>query len=184
MYADALTGAALSYLEQWNSMAAAEAAEVVLPCCGSHAWAAALVARRPLGTLPELLAASDAAWWPLPEADWQEAFASHPRIGGTHANATAASLQWSAGEQGRAIESADDAKAQLAEGNHAYEAKFNRTFIVCATSRSAEDILALLLRRMHNTAEAELQEAAEQQREITHIRLQKWLAAHEREQQP
>lgn len=171
----------MSFIEQWNTMHASDAAFDVLSCCGSHAWADALVARRPLSTLPELLAASDTAWWSLSEQDWREAFDSHPRIGERHAHgeATAAALEWSSSEQGTAMTAADTAKAKLAEGNRAYEAQFGRTFIVCASGKSAEDILLILQRRMHNTAEAELHKAAEQQREITHIRLRKWLAAHE-----
>lgn len=171
----------MSYIEEWNAMTADAASEAILPCCGSRAWAHGLAARRPLGTLPELLAASDAAWWSLPEADWREAFDSHPRIGEQQAvrHATDASLAWSAGEQPAAELSDADAKTKLAEGNRAYEAKFGRIFIVCATGKTAQEMLAILSRRVHNTPEAELQEAAEQQREITHIRLRKWLAAHE-----
>lgn len=171
----------MKYLEAWNAMSVDEAAGAVLPCCGSEAWAHGLAARRPLGTLPELLAASDAAWWSLGEADWQQAFDSHPRIGERHAqnNTTAISLAWSAGEQHTAERSDGNAQAKLAEGNRAYEAKFGRIFIVCATGKSATEMLAILERRMHNTAEDELQQSAEQQREITHIRLQKWLASHE-----
>ena len=171
----------MSYIEEWNAMTTEAASEAVLPCCGSHAWARGLAWRRPLSTLPELLAASDAAWWSLREEDWQEAFDSHPRIGEQHAvkHASHTSLSWSAGEQHTAELSDADAKAQLAEGNRAYEAKFGRIFIVCATGKTAQQMLAMLSRRMHNTPEAELREAAEQQREITHIRLSKWLAEHE-----
>ncbi|MGI4755486.1 MAG: 2-oxo-4-hydroxy-4-carboxy-5-ureidoimidazoline decarboxylase [Janthinobacterium lividum] len=171
----------MSYIEQWNSMPAQAAADAVLPCCGSHAWAAALVARRPLSTLPELLAASDAAWWGLPEDDWREAFNSHPRIGERHARgaASAKSVSWSGAEQSGVTNSADDTAARLAEGNRAYEQKFGLTFIVRATGKTAEDILEVLEGRMTNTPEAELHEAAEQQREITHIRLRRWLVEHE-----
>jgi 2-oxo-4-hydroxy-4-carboxy-5-ureidoimidazoline decarboxylase len=174
----------MSYLDEWNTMSAEAAADAALPCCGSHAWARGLAARRPLSTLPELLAASDAAWWSLAESDWKEAFNSHPRIGEQHAQAAAtdASLQWSAGEQSSAMLSDDDAKEQLAEGNRAYEAKYGRIYIVCATGKSAQEMLAILERRMHNTAEDELHEAAEQQRQITHIRLRKWLTQKEEEQ--
>ncbi len=171
----------MSFLEQWNAMPLEQAAGEVLPCCGSRAWAHQLAARRPLSTLPELLAASDAAWWPLAEADWQEAFASHPRIGERKAvgTATASSLAWSAGEQSGVAQAEADFAARLAEGNRVYEARFGRTFIVCATGKSSIEILAILERRMRNTAEAELHEAAEQQREIAHIRLRKWLAQNE-----
>jgi 2-oxo-4-hydroxy-4-carboxy-5-ureidoimidazoline decarboxylase len=174
----------MSYLDVWNAMSAEAAAEAALPCCGSHAWARGLVTRRPLSTLPELLAASDAAWWSLNEADWQEAFDSHPRIGEQHAQAAATdtSLHWSAGEQSSAMLRDDAAKASLTEGNRAYEAKFGRIYIVSATGKSAQEMLSILERRMHNTAEDELHETAEQQRQITHIRLRKWLTHKEEEQ--
>ncbi len=173
----------MSFIETWNAMSEADAAAAVLPCCGSHAWAHGLAARRPLGTLPELLAASDAAWWSLQETDWQQAFDSHPRIGEQQAQGqvTDASLKWSAGEQGLAEQCDQEAKHMLALGNRAYEEKFGRIFIVCATGKRANEMLGILERRMHHTPEEELQEAAEQQRQITHIRLQKWLAQHEAE---
>lgn len=163
----------MSFLAQWNAMENDEAATAVLPCCGSRAWAAGLVARRPLGSLPELLAASDTAWWSVTTADRMEAFQSHPRIGERHSSATATSLRWSAVEQGAP---STELQQQLADGNRAYEAKFGHVFLVRATGRTATEILDMLRRRLDNTAEAELQEAAEQQREITHLRLQRWLA--------
>ncbi|AFL87193.1 OHCU decarboxylase [Terriglobus roseus DSM 18391] len=174
----------MSYLDEWNAMSADAAAQVALPCCGSHAWAHGLAARRPLSTLPELLAASDAAWWSLNESDWREAFNSHPRIGEQHAQAAATdtSLRWSEGEQNSAMLSDDAAKAKLAAANKAYEAKFGRIFIVCATGKTAQEMLAILERRMHNIPEDELHESAEQQRQITHIRLRKWLTQKEEEQ--
>ncbi len=172
----------MSFLARWNAMTAGDAATAVLPCCGSRAWAAGLAARRPLGSLPELLAASDTAWWSLREDDWQEAFAAHPRIGERHATgpATVDSLRWSEAEQGISTTATSaDIKQQIAAANLEYEAKFGRVFLVRAMGCSAAEILAMLQRRLQNTAEAELQEAAEQQREITHLRLQRWLSEHE-----
>ena len=66
-------------------------------------------------------------------------------------------------------------KAALADANRQYEQRFKRTFIVCATGKSGPEILEILLRRLNNDAETELHEAAEQQRQITEIRLRKWL---------
>lgn len=66
-------------------------------------------------------------------------------------------------------------KDALAEANREYERRFRRIFIVCATGKSAPEILAILQRRMANDEETELQEAAEQQRQIAEIRLRKWL---------
>ena len=171
----------MSYLDLWNAMPSAEAAEAVLPCCGSKAWAAGLAARRPLATLPELLATSDSAWWSLSAADWQQAFDTHPRLGERHAQAdpSATALAWSAGEQS-GLSQEQVLQQQLSAGNRAYEERFGRVFLIRASGRGTKEILAEQQRRMHQTPEAELQESAEQQRQITHLRLQRWL--HEQEQ--
>ena len=162
-------------LAEWNAINAEAAAQAVLPCCGSEAWAKNLAAQRPFATFEELSAASDAVWWALPERDWQQAFDSHPRIGQAHAKAaTEKSLKWSEGEQAAANPD-DAARAALALGNDAYEKRFGRIFIVCATGKSATEMLGILQKRMENDAVTELREAAEQQRLITQIRLKKWL---------
>lgn len=164
-------------LERWNGLGADAAAAEILPCCGSRAWSRGMERRRPLDDETELLAASDATWRELAEVDWMEAFASHPRIGERHAEGEASerSLAWSAGEQSAALLGEADAGRRLAEGNRAYEAKFGRTFIVFANGRSASEILKILEERMGNEPEAEVREAAEQQRQITRLRLQRWI---------
>ena len=126
--------------------------------------------------LQQLFAASDRIWAALHEADWREAFDSHPRIGQQHARAaTAESLAWSSDEQHAATSPDDAVKLALAAGNRQYEERFGRIFIVCASGRSATEILAILNARMQNTAADELLEAAEQQRKITQLRLRRWL---------
>lgn len=165
-------------LERWNSLDAEAAAREILPCCGSRAWAEAVAARRPYPAAEELFAASDAVWAGLPEEAWQEAFDSHPRIGQRHAQAaTAESLAWSSQEQRAAMSQDEAAKLALAEANRRYEAKFGRIFIVCASGKSAAEILGILECRMNSNPGAELLEAAEQQRKITQLRLRKWLGA-------
>jgi 2-oxo-4-hydroxy-4-carboxy-5-ureidoimidazoline decarboxylase len=165
-------------LREWNAMSAEDAAAAVLPCCGSEAWARGLAGRRPLASFDELSKASDAVWRALPERDWVQAFESHPRIGQAHAKAaTEKSLKWSEGEQAAANPD-DAARAALALGNEAYEAKFGRIFIVCATGKSAAEMLGILKKRMENDDTTEMREAAEQQRLITQIRLKKWCCAH------
>ena len=163
-------------LTRWNDLDAEAAAREILPCCGSEDWANVLAACRPFAGAQELFAASDKIWVALPEPAWREAFDSHPRIGQQHARAaTAESLAWSSEEQ-RAAMSLDDAvKLALAAGNRQYEERFGRIFIVCASGKSAAEILAILNARMRNTAAAELLEAAEQQRQITQLRLRRWL---------
>lgn len=163
-------------LARWNLAEPVAAAEEILPCCGSRAWAAELAARRPIADVDHLLITSDAVWVALPEAAWQEAFDSHPRIGQQQAKAaTETSLGWSATEQSAAMSADETAKLALTEGNKRYEEKFGRIFIVCASGRSAAEILAILEARMNNDAKVEVHEAAEQQREITQLRLQRWL---------
>lgn len=164
-------------LTRWNSMPLEKAVQEILPCCGSRAWARAMATRRPIRTEVDLLAASDAAWKGLPVSDWLEAFQTHPRIGDAKAPsaATSQSAAWSRNEQQK-VETVDDAvKAALAEGNRAYEQRFGRIFIVCAAGKSAQEILVILERRLRNDDKTELLEAAAQQRQIAHLRLQKWL---------
>jgi carbon-monoxide dehydrogenase small subunit len=164
-------------LAAWHRLAAAEAADEVLPCCGSRRWAAALAAARPFPDPVALFTASDAIWLRLDEADWDEAFASHPRIGAKKAPgaATAKSASWSSQEQSGVSSAGNDTQQRLRLGNEAYEARFGRTYIVCATGKSAEEMLAMLERRLGNPPDVELREAVEQQRQITQLRLRKWL---------
>ena len=164
-------------LALWNQATAADAAREILSCCGSTAWAERLTQRRPFADHASLLIVSDEIWRSLTPTDWLEAFRSHPRIGETSASveASARSATWSQQEQSRAAGMDDDIKSALAEGNRAYEKKFGYTFIVCATGKSAAEILAILRRRMQNDKETEIREAAEEQRLITQLRLKKWL---------
>jgi 2-oxo-4-hydroxy-4-carboxy-5-ureidoimidazoline decarboxylase len=163
-------------LARWNSLDAAEAAREALPCCGSSAWAVALASRRPVADEASLIEASEAIWQALPEQAWREAFDSHPRIGQKHpaSHATAQSLQWSANEQ-QNVRADDTAKLALEKAQRLYEQKFGRIFIIRATGKSSAQILANFEARMQNDDSAELREAAEQQRQITQLRLKKWL---------
>jgi 2-oxo-4-hydroxy-4-carboxy-5-ureidoimidazoline decarboxylase len=164
-------------LSRWNCLPPAEAVREILPCCGSHPWAEQMSAARPFDGLPALLSASDAIWRGLSAADWTEAFESHSRIGSSVSaeKSTARSAQWSAQEQSLAAETADSLQKALAEGNREYENRFGRIFIICATGKSTAEVLANLRGRLDNEEANELQEAAEQQRQITQLRLNKWL---------
>ena len=165
-------------LARWNKLPAAAAVKEILPCCGSRAWAEALVARRPIRDAESLSRVSEEVWRGLTVADWLEAFASHPRIGESAANisATEKSQAWSAEEQAKVSESADGVKSALAQGNREYEKRFGRILIVCASGRSPSEILEILGRRLQNDDAAELREAADEQQRITQIRLGKWLS--------
>ncbi len=166
-------------LARWNSLQPDEAAEEILPCCGSKAWARGMATRRPILDKAALLAASDEVWKRLPESDWMEAFQSHPRIGESRAtvSSSARSAAWSRDEQMKVGSAGEDMKFALADGNRDYEQRFKRVFIVCATGKSAPEILEILQRRLRNDETTELHEAAEQQRQIARLRLRKWLAS-------
>jgi 2-oxo-4-hydroxy-4-carboxy-5-ureidoimidazoline decarboxylase len=164
-------------LDHWNLLSAAQATSAILPCCGSQAWARGMAARRPLPDEVTLLAASDETWHNLAQSDWMEAFQSHPRIGESRAQHAVSSqaATWSADEQKRVADGDSAVKIALEEGNREYERKFDRIFIVCATGKSATEILEIQRRRLQQDSETELREAAEEQRQITQIRLKKWL---------
>jgi len=165
-------------LERWNRSPAAEAENEILACCGSRAWAREMASRRPIADERSLLAASDETWRGLTESDWTEAFRSHPRIGESRAERPAGPQPalWSAQEQSGVAGGEDAVKIALADGNREYEKRFGNIFIVCATAKSAAEILGILRRRLKNDAQTELHEAAEEQRQITQIRLKRWLA--------
>jgi OHCU decarboxylase len=163
-------------LESWNAASAIAALEAMLACCGARRWAAAMVARRPIRTVFELSAAADEEWARMEESDWMDAFACHPRIGSRKpSHASAQSSAWSRQEQSSATQAAECVLAELAGANELYEQRFGFTYIVCATGKSAEEMLAILKGRLAGDRAGELREAAEQQRQITQIRLGKWL---------
>jgi OHCU decarboxylase len=165
-----------STLASWNKADAQAARDAMLACCGARRWASAMVAARPIDSIVDLSAAADRVWSKMQEPDWMEAFACHPRIGERKAaHASKKSVAWSKQEQSSAEDAAESVLSQLAAGNARYEQRFGFTYIVCATGKSAGEMLAILNRRLANDRQAELIEAVEQQRQITQIRLGKWL---------
>ena len=149
----------------------------MLACCGATLWASAMIAARPIPTPEALHETADRIWSEMQEPDWLEAFACHPRIGGRKpaANASPQSANWSNQEQSSTASAAEQTLSHLAALNAQYEERFGFTYIVCATGKSAEEMLAILERRISSNRATELAEAAEQQRRITNIRLSKWL---------
>jgi OHCU decarboxylase len=141
----------------------------LLACCGSHKWTAGMMARQPFADAASALDAAAEAWWPLAPADWLEAFAAHPRIGERSADAQASREQSGvAGAQAATL-------ARLAEANREYERRFGYIYIVCASGKSADEMLAILESRLRADPESELKTAAGEQLKITRLRLQKLL---------
>jgi OHCU decarboxylase len=166
-----------------NALSSEEAQAELLKCCGSTNWARRMAQQRPFPTggdaMRRLLDSADRVWWDLGREDWLEAFSRHPRIGEKAAakNASAETRRWSEEEQSGTRRAREQVLAALAKANRAYEQRFGYIFIVCATGKSSEEMLALLQQRLQNDPAAELRMAAEEQRRITHLRLQKLLQA-------
>lgn len=148
-------------------------------CCGARRWVDAILARQPWGDREGLLAAAEAAAETLERDDWLEAFAHHPRIGDVDALRRRFGVRaggWSEGEQAGMASADDDVVERLAAGNRRYEERFGYLFIVCATGKSAAEMLAILERRLPHDPATELAVAAAEQRKITQLRLEKLLA--------
>ncbi len=138
----------------------------LLSCCGSTAWANAMFNRQPL---EDIHRAADEIWWSLTPQDWLEAFAAHPKIG------QKSSAKWTAQEQSGMSQAAASTAEEMARLNCDYESKFGFIYVVCATGKSADEMLAILQARIHNSPEEEIRIAAAEQAKITHLRLDKLL---------
>ena len=167
-----------SGLARLNALPTAEAEAALLHCLGATRWARAMAARRPFRSRDELFTTADELCAELDRKDWLEAFSRHPKIGETRAaqETSATERRWSEEEQSAASRAASETMAALAEANRAYFDRFGYIFIVCATGKSAEEMLALLRQRLQNDPDAELSVAAEEQRRVTRLRLEKLLA--------
>jgi OHCU decarboxylase len=163
-------------LADFNALPSAQAESALMDCCGSVRWAAGIASQRPYSNVEALHKAADAIWRNLERADWLEAFGHHPQIGDKPASGSESARQWAEGEQTGAGAATEDVKTCLARGNRAYFEKFGYIYIVCATGKSAAGMLEALEQRLQNDLAGELPIAAEQQRLITRIRLDKLLA--------
>ncbi len=164
-------------LQRLNSLPPEEATAGMLKCCGSTRWAEAMTEERPFADEQTLLESADRVWRGLDHKDWLEAFRSHPKIGERKAarETGEGARRWAEEEQSGTRDAGAEVLDELAAANREYEEKFGHIFIVCATGKSAAEMLALLRERLGNDAETELHVAAEEQRRITQLRLKKSL---------
>lgn len=162
-----------------NALPRSEAAERFRACCGSSRWVETMIARRPYESVAALLAAAEESWRTAATADWEEAFAHHPRIGERVAPATVSAVAqaWSADEQGRAVGADPSTRAALIRATAEYERRFGRTYLVSAAGRTAEELSADLEARLRNNPEREFQVAVAELRKIARLRLTKLIGA-------
>ena len=144
----------------------------LLKCCGSSVWAETMASARPFDDLESLCNHAERIWWTLGSTDWLEAFRAHPRIGERKAGSG-----WSAQEQSGMNTAAAATAGALARANEEYFARFGYIFIVCATGKSAEEMLSILQSRIHNDPSDELRIAAAEQNKITRLRLGKLISS-------
>ncbi|WP_218617566.1 2-oxo-4-hydroxy-4-carboxy-5-ureidoimidazoline decarboxylase [Cryptosporangium aurantiacum] len=163
-------------MDELNAAEADAAAAMLHPCCASTAWGRAVVAGRPYPGLDALLAASDPIVRSLSWADVEEALAAHPRIGDRPTDAATTEKKWSQGEQAGVADADGEVLAALADGNAAYEARFGHVYLVCASGKSAEELLGILQDRLDNDPAHEHDVVRGELAAITRLRLQKLFA--------
>ena len=163
-------------VETLNQLSTDEAQAAFTRCCGASRWASQMVTRRPYSNLESILQAADDAWNTMENEDFLEAFSHHPKIGASLESLKekfAPTKTWSSNEQESVASASDETILALRDANVAYEERYGFIFIVCATGKSAEEMLGILNSRMGHTYDEEIQIAAQEQAKITRLRLEK-----------
>jgi 2-oxo-4-hydroxy-4-carboxy-5-ureidoimidazoline decarboxylase len=165
-------------LEALNALSPEEAEAEFMRCCGSRTWAKEMTRLRPYKTSASLYATADRTWLSIAEHDWLEAFSHHPRIGDGAAleKRFASTAEWASNEQKGTAGAPRAVLDRLKQLNQEYEKKFPHVFLICATGKSAEEMLANLESRIGNDPKRELTLASGEQMKITRLRLEKLLA--------
>jgi 2-oxo-4-hydroxy-4-carboxy-5-ureidoimidazoline decarboxylase len=164
-------------VEVFNTLPAARLDEQLLACCAAPAWGGAILAKRPYRERREIVEVADAAARALSWDEVRVALSAHPRIG-ERAGGDSAEASWSRQEQSTAARSADDAtKAALADANRAYESRFGQVFLIFASGRTQEEILAVARGRLANDEDTERAIVADELRKIALLRLERVLDA-------
>lgn len=164
-------------LEELNNLDIQGASDFFRQCCTSERWLESMVNNRPYSNQDDVLSIADKSWSDCEEKDILQAFEGHPKIGDVNSlKAKYAKTRDMAGhEQSGAAVASEEVLNALAAGNQAYEKRFGYIFIVCATGKSADEMLSLLNERLNNQPEDELTIAAAEQHKITRIRLNKMI---------
>lgn len=168
----------MATIQQFNNSTIQNIKEELFKCCGCTSWVEKLSKKFPFASIEGLKNESDKIWFSLSEKDWKEAFSHHPKIGDIKSleKKFASTKQWATGEQAGVTIASQSVLQELKEGNEVYEKKFGYNFIVCATGKSAEEMLSVLKQRLTNAPEDEIKIAIQEQNKITHLRIDKLFA--------
>jgi 2-oxo-4-hydroxy-4-carboxy-5-ureidoimidazoline decarboxylase len=164
-------------LHEFNILPKEKLIEELKKCCGSTAWVQRMLPFIPADDMVELLEDAEDEWWKCSRSDWIEAFAHHPKIGDTDSlrKKFASTATWASGEQSGVNNASEETIRALAAANKLYEERFGFIFIVCATGKTAEEMLDLLQQRLQNEPDEEIIIAADEQNKITKLRIEKLL---------
>ena len=168
----------MNRIEALNALSRENAIREFEKCCGARAFAEKMADSRPYPDSTALYQRAERVWSSLSPSDWREAFDHHPRIGGAEElrKKFSSTAEWASEEQSGVASASSDVIARLAEGNARYEGRFGHIFLVCATGKSAVEMLGILEERMKNDPDSELLVAAREQAKITKIRLEKLIS--------
>jgi len=164
--------------EEFNQLKPGEAKVELLKCCGSEHWVDQMIEHLPFQNSNTLFQKAHDIWYDeCSKKDWLEAFKYHPKIGDISSlkEKYANSKNWASTEQSGTKSASEETIENLAKVNKAYEDKFGYIFIVCATRKSAHEMLTLAEARLKNDSDVEIHLAMGEQQKITLIRLQKLL---------
>jgi len=164
-------------IEALNALTPSEANKQFELCCGASNWVEKMNKNRPFHDKNEVYQQAESIWFSLSSEDWLEAFTHHPKIGDIDSlrKKFHNTKSISKNEQSGVNDVEKSTLNNLAKSNQLYEDKFGFIFIVCATGKSADEMLALIKMRLNKNAETEMQNAAKEQNKITQLRLEKLL---------
>jgi 2-oxo-4-hydroxy-4-carboxy-5-ureidoimidazoline decarboxylase len=158
-----------------NELDPTSAHQIFFNCCGARRWAEEMTQGRPYASAQALVEKAEQAWEKLGHDDWLEAFGAHPKIGDIESLKAkySATKNLAASEQSGVTQASQQVLEELAAKNKEYEEKFGYIFIVCATGKTADEMLNILKARIVNSFDEELKKAIEEQKKITRLRLEK-----------
>ena len=161
-------------LEEFNQLDPETRRSQLMQKCQCAAWAERVAARAPFGDRKELLDVAALEWQTADEKEVLDAFAGHPQIGdlGVLKNRYAVTAN---AEQGQVLNADERTLVALKDANEAYLSRYGFIFIVCASGKSAEEMLVMISDRLKNSRADELVNGAREQAAITELRLKKMI---------